>query len=133
MRLSSPESETEAEPEPGTVIRQSFYRSLRTGRLSILPKNLTLKSWKHLEPPTRAGTDVNLQSESVSVDLSSYEVINEPPHIPFTEIKTEPEIPKQKRGINLPKLPLQDFFAALFSPPKVLETVPSELEYLGRI
>lgn len=78
--------------------------------------------------------------QAVTIDLNTYEVITEEPPTPVhTFIPSEqdsiwlpPDKPKQSKQ-SPPKLPFQDFFTWLFSPPNPSEATPLELELNGRI
>lgn len=121
-----PQLEAEPEPEPDNI-----FEPLPEPEVINITEDSHPEIWEILQPPTEP--EPLEFTQSVSVNLNTYEVINEPPEIPVVEFKAEPEPEQKKTTPTLPKLPLQDFFVWLFSPPKALETVQLESEYLGRI
>lgn len=94
--------EIEPEDEAEETVSDNLFEPLVEPEVINITRESYPEIWQHLEPPT--------EPEAVPV---SYQVITESPSIPPIYFSR----PEQKRTV--PKLPGQDFFVWLFSPPKV--------------
>ena len=109
-------SESEPEDEAEETVSDNLFEPLEQPEIINITPESHPEIWQHLEPPT--------EPEPVE---TTYQVITEDPPItshiftpkPFIHCN-KPEESLHKR--TLPKLPLQDFFAALFSPPNHYQT-----------